>query len=112
MNKIKTFSVEKIGNNPRLDKFLAAKFNDITRTQIKKIIISKNLSINNKIVSSPSQKVRIGDKISFSISENKNEYIKPEKIKIDIVYEDNDLIVLDKPSGIVVHPGAGNKSGT
>ena len=112
MNKIKTFSVEEIGNNPRLDKFLAAKFNDITRTQIKKIIISKNLSINNKIVSSPSQKVRIGDKISFSISENKNEYINPEKIKIDIVYEDNDLIVLDKPSGIVVHPGAGNKSGT
>ena len=112
MNKIKTFSVEEIGNNPRLDKFLSAKFNDITRTQIKKIIISKNLSINNKIVSSPSQKVRIGDKISFSISENKNEYIKPEKIKIDIVYEDNDLIVLDKPSGIVVHPGAGNKSGT
>ena len=112
MNKIKTFSVEEIGNNPRLDKFLAAKFSDITRTQIKKIIISKNLSINNKIVSSPSQKVRIGDKISFSISENKNEYIKPEKIKIDIVYEDNDLIVLDKPSGIVVHPGAGNKSGT
>ena len=112
MTKIKTFSVEEIGNNPRLDKFLAAKFNDITRTQIKKIIISRNLSINNKIVSSPSQKVRIGDKISFSISENKNEYIKPEKIKIDIVYEDNDLIVLDKPSGIVVHPGAGNKSGT
>ena len=112
MNKIKTFSVEEIGNNPRLDKFLAAKFNDITRTQIKKIIISKNLSINNKIVCSPSQKVRIGDKISFSISENKNEYIKPEKIKINIVYEDNDLIVLDKPSGIVVHPGAGNKSGT
>ena len=112
MNKIKTFSVEEIGNNPRLDKFLAAKFNDITRTQIKKIIISKNLSINNKIVSSPSQKVRIGDKISFSISENKNEHIKPEKIKINIIYEDNDLIVLDKPSGIVVHPGAGNKSGT
>ena len=112
MNKIKTFSVEEIGNNSRLDKFLAAKFSDITRTQIKKIIISKNLSINNKIVSSPSQKVRIGDKISFSISENKNEYIKPEKMKIDIVYEDNDLIVLDKPSGIVVHPGAGNKSGT
>ena len=112
MNKIKTFSVEEIGNNPRLDKFLAAKFNDITRTQIKKIIISKNLSINNKIVSSPSQKVRIGDKISFSISENKNEYIKPEKIRINIVYEDDDLIVLDKPSGIVVHPGAGNKSGT
>ena len=112
MNKIKTFSVEEIGNNPRLDKFLAAKFNDITRTQIKKIIISKNLSINNKIVSSPSQKVRIGDKISFLILENKNEYIKPEKIEINIVYEDRDLIVLDKPSGIVVHPGAGNKSGT
>ena len=112
MNKIKTFSVEEISNNYRLDKFLASKLDDITRTQIKKIIVSKNLSINNKIVSSPSKKVKIGDKISFSILENKNEYIKPEKIKIDIVYEDDDLIVLNKPSGIVVHPGAGNKNGT
>ena len=112
MNKIKTFSVEEISNNSRLDKFLADKLDSITRTQIKKIIISKNLTLNNKIVSSPSQKVRIGDKISFSTLEKKSEYIKPEKIKIDIVYEDNDLIVLNKPSGIVVHPGAGNRSGT
>tara|TARA_B100001175_G_C19421806_1_gene596500 strand:+ start:70 stop:1050 length:981 start_codon:yes stop_codon:yes gene_type:complete len=112
MSKIKTFSVEEIGNNSRLDKFLANKLKAITRTQIKKIIISKNLSINNKIISSPSQKVKIGDKISFSILENKIEHIKPEKIKINIIYEDNDLIVLNKPSGIVVHPGAGNKNGT
>ena len=112
MTKIKTFSVEEIGSNARLDKFLAHKLKTITRTQIKKIIISKNLSINNKIISSPSQKVKIGDKISFSILENKIEHIKPEKIKINIIYEDNDLIVLNKPSGIVVHPGAGNKNGT
>ncbi len=112
MNKIKTFSVEEISNNTRLDKFLANKLTHITRTQIKKIIISKKLLINNKIVSSPSQKVKIGDEISFSILENKSEYIKPEKIKIDIIYEDDDLIVINKPSGIVVHPGAGNRKGT
>ena len=112
MTKIKTFSVEEIDGNARLDKFLAHKFKTITRTQIKKIILSKNLSVNDRIICSPSQKVKIGDKISFSIPESKNEYIKPEKIKIDIVYEDHDLIVLNKPAGLVVHPGAGNKSGT
>ena len=112
MTKIKTFSVEEIGSNARLDKFLAHKLKTITRTQIKKIILSKNLSVNDRIISSPSQKVKIGDKIRFSIPESKNEYIKPEKIKIDIVYEDHDLIVLNKPAGLVVHPGAGNKSGT
>ena len=112
MTKLKTFSVEKIGNNSRLDKFLADKFKTITRTQIKKIIISKKLSVNDRIISSPSQKIKIGDKIKFSILETKNEYIKPEKIKVDVVYEDDDLIVLNKPAGIVVHPGAGNKSGT
>ena len=83
MTKIKTFSVEEIGSNARLDKFLAHKFKNITRTQIKKIIVSKNLSVNDRIISSPSQKVKIGDKIRFSIPERKNEYIKPEKIKID-----------------------------
>ena len=105
MTKIKTFSVEEIDNNSRLDKFLANKFKNITRSQIKKIIISKKLSVNDKIISSPSQKIKIGDKIKFSILENKNEYIKPEKIKVDIIYEDDDLIVLNKPAGIVVHPG-------
>ena len=112
MTKIKTFSVEEIDSNARLDKFLAHKLKTITRTQIKKIILSKNLSVNDRIICSPSQKVKIGDKIRFSIPESKNEYIKPEKIKIDIVYEDHDLIVLNKPAGLVVHPGAGNKSGT
>ena len=51
----------------RLDKFLADKLKTITRTQIKKIIISKKLSVNDRIISSPSQKVKIGDKIKFSI---------------------------------------------
>ena len=100
MTKIKTFSVEEIDSNARLDKFLADKLKTITRTQIKKIILSKNLSVNDRIISSPSQKVKIGDKIRFSIPESKNEYIKPEKIKIDIVYEDRDLIVLNKKSKV------------
>jgi len=83
MTKIKTFSVEEIDSNARLDKFLAHKVKTITRTQIKKIILSKNLSVNDRIICSPSQKVKIGDKILFSIPESKNEYIKPEKIKIE-----------------------------
>ena len=84
MTKIKTFSVEEISGNARLDKFLAHKLKTITRTQIKKIIISKNLSVNNRIISSPSQKVKIGDKISFSIPEKKMNILNRRKLKLTL----------------------------
>ena len=112
MDKIKTFLVEKDDSKVRLDKYLAYKLKNFTRTHIKRIILSENVHINDKIIPFPSQKLRIGDQIKLSIIENKKEHIKSQKIKIDIVYEDKDLIIVNKPSGMVVHPGAGNKDGT
>ena len=112
MVKIKTFLVEKYDNKVRLDKYLAYKLKNFTRTHIKRIILSENVHINDKIIPFPSQKLRIGDQIKLSIIENKKKHIKSQKIKIDIVYEDKDLIIVNKPSGMVVHPGAGNKDGT
>ena len=112
MNKTTTFFVEESSNNLRLDKYLASKLKTLTRSQIKKIILSENVSMNGKAVSSPAQKIRSGNSIEILIKEKKIEHIKPQKIDINIVYEDEEIIVVDKPSGIVVHPGAGNKEGT
>ena len=112
MNKTTTFLVEESGNNLRLDKYLASKLKILTRSQIKKIIISKSVSINSKIIFSPSQKIKSGNSINISFKEKRSEFIKPEKMNLNILYEDKDIIILDKPSGIVVHPGAGNKEGT
>ena len=112
MNKTTTFFVEESGDSLRLDKYLASKLKTLTRSQIKKIILSENVSMNGKAVSSPAQKIRSGNSIEILIKEKKIEHIKPQKIDINIVYEDEEIIVVDKPSGIVVHPGAGNKEGT
>ena len=112
MNKTTTFLVEEIGDNLRLDKYLASKLKTLTRSQIKKIILSKNVSINKKTALSPSKKIKSGNFIEILIKEKKVEYIKPQKIDINIIFEDEEIIVLDKPSGIVVHPGAGTKEGT
>ena len=112
MNKTTTFLVEKNNNNLRLDKFLASKLKKFTRSQIKKIILLKNVSINNKTVSLPSQKIKSGNFVEILLVEKKIEHIKPQKMNIEIVYEDKDITVINKPDGMVVHPGAGNKEGT
>ena len=112
MNKTTTFFVEESSNNLRLDKYLASKLKTLTRSQIKKIILSKNVSINRRAISSPSQKIKSGNSIEILIKAKKVEHIKPQKIDINIIYEDKEIVVVDKPSGIVVHPGAGNKEGT
>tara|TARA_Y100001970_G_scaffold247867_1_gene316954 strand:+ start:24 stop:1004 length:981 start_codon:yes stop_codon:yes gene_type:complete len=112
MNKTTTFLVDEDNKNLRLDKYLANKLKEQTRSQIKKIILLKNVSINKKTILSPSQKIKLGDLIEVLVKETKIEHIKAQSIKINIVYEDEDIIVVNKPSGMVVHPGAGNKEGT
>ncbi len=112
MNKTTTFLVEESCNNLRLDKYLASKLKTFTRSQIKKIILSKDININNKTITSPSQKIKSGNFIIVSIKKKEVDYIRAQKIDLNIIYEDNEIIVIDKPSGLVVHPGAGNKEGT
>ncbi len=112
MNKTITFFAKDTDKNLRLDKFLSNKLNILTRSQIKKIINSKGVKVNNKLIISASEKLKEGNQIEILISENKGENIKPKKISLDIIYDDKEIVVINKPSGLTVHPGAGNKQNT
>ena len=96
----------------RVDIFINKNENDISRTRIKNLILNKKLKLNNKILIDPSKKISTGDVLDLTIPEPKKASLKPYKFKLDIIYEDEDLIVLNKPSGIVMHPGAGNLNNT
>ena len=98
--------------NLRVDVFINKKENSISRSRIKNLILEKKLDLNNKTVTDPSKKVSLGDILDLTIPEPKRTSLKPYKYKLNIVYEDNDLIVLNKPAGIVIHPGAGNFDNT
>ena len=98
--------------NQRVDQFLTKKEKSISRTRIKNLIINKNLKINNIIVKSPAKKISPRDSINLKIPKPKKASLKPYNYKLDIVYEDNDLIVVNKAAGIAMHPGAGNYDNT
>ena len=92
----------------RLDILLAKKISDLSRSNIKKIIEAGHVSINGSVVSSPSKKLKLNDSVLLLLKNNEKNKIKPLKIKLEIIFEDKDLLVVNKPSGMVVHPGAGN----
>ncbi len=112
MKKKINLIVEDDDKNLRIDVFINKKENEISRTRIKNLILNKKLKLNNKTTDNPSKKVSIGDILELTIPEPKKASIKPYKYKLDIIYEDKDLIVLNKPAGIVMHPGAGNFDNT
>ena len=98
--------------NLRVDVFINKKVNDISRTRVKNLILNRKLRINGKIIIDPSKKICADDIIYLNIPKPKKASLKPYNFKLDIVYEDGDLIVLNKPAGIVMHPGAGNLDNT
>ncbi len=112
MKKIINLLVEKNDDILRVDKFINKYQKNLSRSQIKNLILKKNLSINNKLNDDPSKKIKIKDKISLIIPEPEEVNLKPYDYKIDIIYEDNDLLVLNKKADISMHPGAGNKDKT
>ncbi len=112
MKKKINLIVKENNNNSRVDVYLHRENTQLSRTRIKNLILNKNLKINNKIISEPSKKVYSKDFVSLIIPEPKKASLKPYKYKLNIVYEDEDLIVIDKPSGIIMHPGAGNYDNT
>ena len=94
----------------RLDKVLAEKL-DFSRKRIKDLLDEGNVLVNQKVMKA-SYKVCIGDEIEVSIPELDSTEVLPEPIDLDIVYEDHDIIVINKPKGMVVHPAPGHYSGT
>jgi len=112
MEKKINLIVKENDKNLRVDVFVNKKANDLSRTRVKNLILDKKLKLNNKITIDPSKKISNGDIINLTIPEPKKTSLKPYKYKLDIIYEDDDLIVLNKPAGIVMHPGAGNYDNT
>ena len=110
-NKILTIS-EKDGAGERLDRFLASVFKDTSRSELARLIKGKQVTVNQEVVK-PSAILKVDDVITIDFRKSPEKSIlKKEKMSLNIIYEDDQVIVLNKPAGIVVHPAHGNESGT
>ena len=98
-------------DNVRLDAYIAKKREDLSRVMVQKLIENGNVLVDGK-KRKISYKVQVGEVIELDIPEAKETGIKAEDIPLDIVYEDEDIIVVNKPKGMVVHPANGNPDGT
>lgn len=95
----------------RIDKLISDQNETLTRNHIQNLIEQGHITVNQKHVKS-NYKVKSGDQICIQMPEPEDIHIEPEDIPLDIVYEDEDLLVINKPKGMVVHPAAGHYSGT
>ena len=96
----------------RIDIFLSQNLRELTRSNIKKLINLKKVTVNNVLVEAQSKKIKEKDIIKINYKAENIKKILPSYKPIDIVYEDKDIIIVNKPQGMVVHPGAGNKIDT
>ena len=110
-NKI-NYIVDVEDKNLRIDIFINKKNNELSRTRIKNLILNSNVMLNGSTLIDPSKKIAEGDNISIIIPEPKKISLKPYKFKLNIIHEDSDLIVIDKPAGIAMHPAPGNYDNT
>jgi 23S rRNA pseudouridine1911/1915/1917 synthase len=106
-----TFTVAPQDAKTRLDIFLSQNIPYLTRSRIKKLIEEGLVSLNNDPAKAGAR-LRDGDKIIITIPEPQPAVAEPEAIPLNIIYEDRDIVVINKPSGLVVHPGAGRARGT
>ncbi len=106
----KTLIVEK-NETMRLDAYIVANLAEMSRTTAKRLLEEGKILVNGKIQKA-SYKPSLNDKIEIEIEEPKEIELKAQEIPIDIIYEDNDIIVVNKPKGLVVHPANGNPDGT
>ena len=112
MDNIITHKVKKELSEIRLDQFLKKNIIHLSRTRIKKLIVDGFLKVNNRIIMDPSYNVRENDICILEIPEAIKAKPIGEKIDLEIIYEDNDLIVINKQKGLVVHPAPGNPNKT
>lgn len=108
---MKEFVVKKEEENNRIDRYLSEKSKDFSRVAIQRWIEEEKVLVNDK-KTKPSYKVQENDKISIEEEKPKEIELKAQEIPLEIIYEDNDIIVVNKPKGLVVHPANGNPDGT
>ena len=106
-----SFVVENINEPLRIDRYLVKVFEDFTRNRIQKLIEEGHVIVNDKVVKA-NFKIKNGDNINVTIPDAVEPDISPENLNLDIVFEDEDIIVVNKPKGMVVHPAPGHYSGT
>ena len=112
MKNIINLVVDQKSQGKRLDSYIAEKKEELSRTRVKNLIINGNIKVNNEEVKEPSKKIYEEDIINLIIPEPKKASLKPYKYRLNIIYEDEDLLVIDKLAGISMHPGAGNYDNT
>jgi 23S rRNA pseudouridine1911/1915/1917 synthase len=96
----------------RLDSYLAQELSDISRSRLQKLIKDGNVQLNGQICRSKKETVKSGDRLQISIPEAQPLDLQPEAIPLEILYEDDSLMIINKPAGLVVHPAAGHADGT
>lgn len=96
----------------RVDKYLSDQLPEVSRSQIKKMIDEGHLIIDGIEVTKAGTRVREGNLVEITVVDDSVDAMLPEHLPLDIIYEDENVILINKPAGIVVHPGAGNPSGT
>ena len=106
--KIINISVPTDYHSDRIDKFLQSKFDKLSRTRLQNLIRNGCVKLNNILIYESSKKIKKEDKIKINFPPPKQVLIKPHKISLNILYDDDDIIVINKSPGVVVHPGAGN----
>ena len=110
MNEI-VLKAEETSANARIDKYIAENVENMTRSAVQKLIAEGCVTVNGKIPDK-NLKLKTGDEIKINLPEPEICEALPENIPLDIVYEDEDLLVVNKPRGMVVHPATGNYTGT
>src|SRR5205807_7471356 len=108
---ILTFTVPPDSAGARLDRFLAAVVGDRSRSQIQRLIKDGHVRVAGRTAKA-NQPVKAGQDVTLDVPEPVDPQPQPEPLPLPIVYQDRDLIVVDKPAGMVVHPAAGHASGT
>ncbi len=96
----------------RLDRVLAARIGELSRSRLKALILEGQVAIDGRTIRDPSERVNSGQTLTVNVPPATPAIPHGENIPLDIVYEDDDLLILDKPKGLVVHPAAGHSSGT
>lgn len=96
----------------RLDRYLAQHLSDLSRSRIQQLIEQGNVLLNGKICTSKKETVKLGDRVFLEIPAAQPLDLQPENIPLDILYEDDSLLIINKPAGLVVHPAPGHPQGT
>lgn len=96
----------------RLDRYLADQVTDLSRSRLQKLIEQGHVQVNGEVCTSKKLEVKLGDRIQINIPAAQPLELQAEDIPLDILYEDDSLLILNKPAGLVVHPSAGHEAGT